>query len=171
MDTRVLRLLAEYNKKTNEKMNQHIERISASQWNHQFDGYYRSIHSLCNHLYIGDFNWLKRFGNLREFNYLKDSTFQTELTLTSSAFENQDEYLVKRSNLDLKFLEFISEISEEDLEKTLTFKTLKGIEQKRNFGGVVLHVFNHQTHHRGMISVYLDSLGIENDYSTLLGLV
>jgi uncharacterized damage-inducible protein DinB len=171
MDTKELKLLAQYNKKTNEEMNQLIERISASQWDQQFGGYYRSIHSVCSHLYITDFAWLKRFGNLREFNYLKDESFQSELSIASNVFESQHEYLVKRSNIDLKFMEFVSEISEEDFERTLTFKTFKGVEQKRNFGGVILHVFNHQTHHRGMISVYLDSIGIENDYSGLLSLV
>jgi uncharacterized damage-inducible protein DinB len=32
-------------------------------------------------------------------------------------------------------------------------------------------MFNHQTHHRGMISLYLDMLGKENDFSSLLALV
>jgi uncharacterized damage-inducible protein DinB len=33
------------------------------------------------------------------------------------------------------------------------------------------HIFNHQTHHRGMISLYLDMMGIDNDFSGLLPLV
>jgi uncharacterized damage-inducible protein DinB len=32
---------------------------------------------------------------------------------------------------------------------------------------LLLHVFNHGTHHRGMIAAYLDLLGIENDYSAM----
>jgi uncharacterized damage-inducible protein DinB len=32
-------------------------------------------------------------------------------------------------------------------------------------------VFNHQTHHRGMISLYLDMLGKENDFSNLFVLL
>jgi uncharacterized damage-inducible protein DinB len=32
-------------------------------------------------------------------------------------------------------------------------------------------MFNHQTHHRGMIALYLDILGKENDFSSLLALV
>jgi uncharacterized damage-inducible protein DinB len=42
---------------------------------------------------------------------------------------------------------------------------------KRLFGGLIVHCFNHQTHHRGMISIYLDSLGIDNDFSNLAGMV
>ena len=171
MDTKTVKLLAEYNQKTNEKMNRLIERISPAQWDQTFGGYYPNIHALCNHVYIADFNWLKRFGNLREFVYLEDEVFQRQLNQASSAFESQQEYLVGRSDLDLRFLAFVSELSEEDLEKTLTFKSYNGLDQQRNFGGAVLHVFNHQTHHRGMVSVYLDSMGIENDYSNLIVLV
>ena len=171
MDTKTVKLLAEYNQKTNEKMNRFIEGISPAQWDQNFGGYYPSIHALCNHIYIADLNWLKRFGNLREFVYLKDEVFQRQLNQASSAFESQQEYLVERSDLDLRFMAFVSELSEEDLEKTLTFKSYNGLDQQRNFGGAILHVFNHQTHHRGMISVYLDSIGIENDYSNLIVLV
>ena len=171
MDTKTVKLLAEYNQKTNEKMNRFIEAISPAQWDQNFGGYYPSIHALCNHVYIADLNWLKRFGNLREFVYLKDEVFQRQLSPASSAFESQQEYFVRRSDLDLRFMAFASELSEEDLGKTLAFKSYNGLDQQRNFGGVVLHVFNHQTHPRGMISVYLDSMGVENDYSNLIVLV
>jgi uncharacterized damage-inducible protein DinB len=171
MDTQVAKLLADYNKKTNEEMNRLIERLSPEQWDREFGGHFGSIHALCSHLYIADFNWLKRFRNLREFDYLNHDSFRIELGWTSSPFVGQADYLAKRSSLDLRFLELVSEISDEDFGKTLVFKTSKGIEQKRNFGGTILHVFNHQTHHRGMISLYLDSLGIENDYSNLILMV
>jgi uncharacterized damage-inducible protein DinB len=31
--------------------------------------------------------------------------------------------------------------------------------------GPLLHFFNHQTHHRGMIALALDQLSVPNDYS------
>jgi uncharacterized damage-inducible protein DinB len=33
---------------------------------------------------------------------------------------------------------------------------------------LLMQWFNHHTHHRGQVSVQLDALGIENDYSGLL---
>ena len=171
MNTKCVQLLARYNQRTNEDMNRFVAQLSADQWRRQFDGYYRSVHSLCNHLFVSDFNWLRRCGNLRAFNYLKDGSFPAELPLTATACESQADYLGKRGHLDAKFLELASEASQEDLDKTLAYKTSKGVPQERWFGGVLLYVFNHQTHHRGMISIYLESLGIANDYSSLLGLV
>ena len=57
------------------------------------------------------------------------------------------------------------------MPKRLRYKNFKGIDQDRELGGLILHVFNHQTHHRGMISLYLDMLGKENDFSNLFVLL
>jgi uncharacterized damage-inducible protein DinB len=62
-------------------------------------------------------------------------------------------------------------VTPENLSKRLRYKDFKGIEQDLELGGLILHMFNHQTHHRGMISLYLDMLGKENDFSSLLALV
>jgi uncharacterized damage-inducible protein DinB len=171
MDTKTVKLLAEYTQKTNDAMNRLIEQLAPAQWEQRFGGYYPTIQALCNHLYISDFTWLKRFGNLRGFHYVEDELFKDEFTLASTAFAGQREYLDKRASLDAKILALAAEVTEADLAATLTYKNLKGAEQRRNFGGLLLHMFNHGTHHRGMISLYLDSLGIENDYSNLFVLV
>jgi uncharacterized damage-inducible protein DinB len=66
---------------------------------------------------------------------------------------------------------FTDEIAESDLEKIISFANTKGEIVNKNVGGSILHIFNHQTHHRGMISIYLDMMGIDNDFSGLLQLV
>jgi uncharacterized damage-inducible protein DinB len=30
---------------------------------------------------------------------------------------------------------------------------------------LIIHMFNHQTHHRGMVSLYLELLRVENGFS------
>jgi uncharacterized damage-inducible protein DinB len=171
LTTTTLRLLARYNLESNEAMNRLLEKLSPAQWEQRFGGYYPTLPSLCNHLFTSDFNWLKRAGNLRKFRFLADAWFQTDLIPPAAAFASKAEYLDKRPILDRKFVEAAGEITDADLGSTLTFKTFTGATMQRNFGGVLLYVSNHQTHHRGMISVYLDSLGVENDFSSLLHLV
>jgi uncharacterized damage-inducible protein DinB len=171
MDTKTVKLFAEYNQKTNQAMNRLIEGLTPEQWDHAFAGYYPTIHALCNHLYVSDFAWLKRFGNHRAFHYLEDALFQAQLTLSSDALADQRDYLEKRAVLDAKLTALASEVTDADLAATLTYANFKGVEQRRNLGGLLLHLFNHGTHHRGMISLYLESLGIENDYSSLFHLV
>jgi uncharacterized damage-inducible protein DinB len=171
MDIRTLKLFAEYNHKTNSDMNTFIQKLQPSQWNQEFSGYYNSIKSLCNHIYISDFNWLKRFSRLRKFSYIEKALFNQELRFGSTVFEPIEEYLDKRESLDAEIIEFVSEIAQEDLDQYLEYADSHGTIHKKVFGGLVLHFFNHQTHHRGMISIYLENMGISNDYSNLANIV
>jgi uncharacterized damage-inducible protein DinB len=165
------KLLARYNKHVNTDMNNHISLLNKDEWVREFDGFYKNIKSLCNHIYIVDFSWLKRFALLRPFRYLENSLFALDFSQDSNVFDPVNDYLDKRIELDAIISSFIDEVNQEDLDKPLKYISWKGEPQERNFAGVLLHVFNHQTHHRGMISLYLELLGKENDFSNLVKLV
>lgn len=49
--------------------------------------------------------------------------------------------------------------------KKFKFKNIRGEEIEKIFWITIIHIFNHQTHHRGEISAMLDILNIKNDYS------
>jgi uncharacterized damage-inducible protein DinB len=163
-------LLARYNAYVNTEMNKHISMLTKDEWEREFDGFYRSVKDLCNHLYIVDFAWLKRFALLRHFMYLEKPLFKQEFSFKNFSFDSIKEYLDKRIELDGVVTSFIDEVSQEDLGNSLKYKSWSGEPQDRNFAGVLLHMFNHQTHHRGMISLYLEFLGKENDFSNLVKL-
>jgi uncharacterized damage-inducible protein DinB len=42
----------------------------------------------------------------------------------------------------------------------------EGKETKNKLGIYIMHMFNHATHHRAQVSLYLDMFGMENDFST-----
>jgi uncharacterized damage-inducible protein DinB len=159
-------LWAKYNKQTNEIMDGFIKTLGKDEWDRQLGGYFGSVRGLCSHLYIADFNWLKRFGKLREFSFLKDSFFEKTLSFDMTLFESMDEYLVRRPELDSKLCAFAAEIQDEDLGKILRYTNSEGKTLEKNAGGLVMQMFNHDTHHRGVISHYLELLGRENDFSS-----
>jgi uncharacterized damage-inducible protein DinB len=171
MDKSTIQFLAKYNELTNVKMDSYIKNLSEEDWKRKFGGYFNSIQSLCNHLCIGDFVWLKRFSLLREFEYIKDDFFLKEIKFGTHAFENKEQYLDLRKKIDSYYNKFSAEVREDDCVKKLIYKDSHGDEHVQDFGLVVLHVFNHQTHHRGMISLYLEELGIPNDYSNIMDII
>jgi len=171
MDLKTIKFLADYNQITNNNMNKLIANLSDEEWNRKFGGYFSSIRSLCNHLYICDFNWLKRFSLLREFEYIKEDFFKKDLKFGSHAFEDKYEYIQKRKELDEYMKGFVEEVKEEDLDQHLRYKDSHGDEHNQEYGLVILHVFNHQTHHRGMISIYLEEMKVENDYSNIMDII
>jgi uncharacterized damage-inducible protein DinB len=109
--------------------------------------------------------------NIREFSYFNNAIFGKIYNFSETPFISIAEYLEKRQLLDTAFKKLSEEVVNEDLPKILRYKNIRGVEQNRVFGGVILHVFNHQTHHRGMISLYLEMLGRENDFSNLVNFV
>jgi uncharacterized damage-inducible protein DinB len=167
MDKNNLELLAKYNKETNEKMNNIIKTLSEKEWNKQFSGYYKSIHELCSHIFIGDYTWLERFKLVKNFKTLDNTYFVKNYTFKETLFENIAEYLKKRAELDNIIIDFSNEITIDDLHKKLQWTNSRGKTFEKELEVLMMHLSNHETHHRGMISIYLEMLGKENDYSNL----
>jgi uncharacterized damage-inducible protein DinB len=160
-----LNLLAAYNKEANRKMDAVIKTLSEAEWDQTFPGYFTSVHELCSHIYICDYVWLIRYKGLRDFNSLRSEFFNKKYRFDETIFSSRDEYLKMRPELDDKIISFVNELESEDLEKQLTYTNSEGVTHTRRMEGLVLHLINHETHHRGMISLYLEMIGKQNDFN------
>jgi uncharacterized damage-inducible protein DinB len=167
MDKTIFELLVKYNKEVNEKMNKIIETLTEEEWNKEFPGYYNSIHGLCSHIFGSDRMWLLKYKALGDFKSITGKMFDTENDANKLFFESIGEYITKRIEMDKILIDFVDELSEEDLDKKLRWVNSKGLEYFNTLGTLLLHLSHHKTHHRGMISLYLEFLGKENDYSNL----
>jgi uncharacterized damage-inducible protein DinB len=146
-------------------MNNIIKTLTDEEWNRQFSGYYKSIHELCSHIFIWDYIWLSRLKSAGSFSSLNGSYFNREYNFRELLFENTGEYLAKRPELDAVLTDFVNEITADDLTKEARWTDSEGVRSGEKVEIILIHLSNHQTHHRGMISLYLESLGKENDYS------
>jgi uncharacterized damage-inducible protein DinB len=165
MDKNTFELLVKYNRGVNQQMNSIIKTLSGDEWNRQFPGYFKSIHELCSHIFIWDYTWLCRFRTVNNFESLDEGYFSKEYDFSETLFKDIDEYLIKRQELDNIFVNFINEIRADDLDRELKWKNADGAEFREKLPIMLTHLFNHETHHRGMISLYLEFVGKENDYS------
>jgi uncharacterized damage-inducible protein DinB len=160
-------LFAAYNKSVNKTMDGIIKTLSPAEWDRDLGGYFKSVRGTCSHLYICDFNWLRRFKNYRDFSSLKAPFFDKPYSFSELLFEDQNEYLAKRPELDDMIIAFVSELSDSDMEGLLRYTDSEGKPHECVLGRGVLHFLNHETHHRGVISLYLEMLGRENDFCSL----
>jgi uncharacterized damage-inducible protein DinB len=69
--------------------------------------------------------------------------------------------------LDDIIVNFINELSTEDLKSKVNWTNSQGNKFVKSLEIFLMHIFNHETHHRAMISLYLEMVGKENNYSTL----
>ena len=162
-------LWAKYNKIANEKMDSVIRTLSLQEWEKALGGYFQSVRRLCSHLYTSDFNWLKRFSEIRDFAVFKEPFFDRESydNFSEVLFEDIGEYLVSRPILDVKIIAFAEEITDRDLDSPIKYTDFRGNTYEQKFFGLFMHSLNHATHHRGTISHCLELLGKDNDFSSL----
>tara|TARA_R100000900_G_scaffold146524_2_gene137279 strand:- start:154446 stop:154685 length:240 start_codon:yes stop_codon:yes gene_type:complete len=73
--------------------------------------------------------------------------------------------------LDAQIIHWIGEISEEDLSRTLSYRNTKGASFNRRLSCLLLHFFNHQTHHRGQVSTLLAQAGMAVGVTDLFTLI
>jgi len=73
------------------------------------------------YIYICDFNWLKRFSKLRKFQTFNNKIFENNFNFLEIIFQNINEYMEKRIELDEIIIKFINELNQNDLESILEF--------------------------------------------------
>lgn len=63
-----------------------------------------------------------------------------------------------------------AELSDSDLAQPISYRNARG-DNRKNFGALLLHFFNHQTHHRGQVSTLLSQLGADIGVTDLVAWV
>jgi uncharacterized damage-inducible protein DinB len=58
-----------------------------------------------------------------------------------------------------KWSKYLESLKDEDLQKVLSYKNTKGIENQVPVGGTIAHVFDHSTYHRGQIATAIKRAG------------
>jgi uncharacterized damage-inducible protein DinB len=171
MDKNMFEHLSKYNKEVNKKMNEIIKNLSDEEWDKQFSGYFKSIHELCSHIFIADYKMFKRFRQTYIQENIGDIYFDKEHTYKETLFKNINEYITKRVELDNIIIDCVKEFSQNDLNRYIEYTNSKGITLNKKLKLLLITIFNHETHNRGMISLYLEMLGKENDYSRFIDYV
>lgn len=158
-----LRLMAQYN----HKMNQSFYALAASLPEETIyadkGAFFGSIFRTLTHIAVGDIIWLKRLAaTLPEcvaLNPVRDMA-QPE-SLDASLAPNLEGLMAKRMQLDGVINDFAATVQETQLFSTLIYRTLKGVEFRKEIFSVLMHMFNHQTHHRGQVSTLFSQAGVD----------
>lgn len=165
-------LLAQYNRWMNAKLYDAAAALSPLALNEDRGAFFGSLMGTLNHIVAGDTIWLKRFAMLSASAALDRvralpapgalaAIYSTELAPLSA----------HRQMLDAVIEGWIAQLSAHDLEATLHYRNSKGVVNDKRLGSVLLHFFNHQTHHRGQASTLLSQAGVDIGVTDLLALI
>jgi uncharacterized damage-inducible protein DinB len=163
--------LAVYNSSVNQSVLELVEPLKKEQVMMETKAFYPSIFETLLHILVADLNWLKRYRDT----FKKNKTLSSSKLLTleekglRTEFESNYKRLFQyRKQVDEMIVQFINELGDHQLGLTIKYKNYKGENIEKELWKTLLHWFNHQTHHRGQVSVLLDLLEINHDYSSLV---
>lgn len=143
-------VLANYNAWANGVLLQDAAKAGADELNADQGANFSSIMGILNHLILADRLWLFRFTGQGEApSSVGGIPFPDFVELTSA-----------RRELDARIVKYASTLTEEILARQLHFTTTEGVPFTESMRLLLVHFFNHQTHHRGQIHALLGRLGV-----------
>ena len=155
-----LRTMADYNSEMNRRLYAAADRLSDDERRRDRGAFWGSIHGTFNHLLWADQMWMSRF----------DGWDKPPVTLKESAGMVADYAALKRQRigLDAGLEDWASRLAPEWLAGDLTwFSGASGREMTNRRAILVMHLFNHQTHHRGQAHALLTAAGESTEETDL----
>jgi uncharacterized damage-inducible protein DinB len=168
-----IQLMAQYNQWINQRIYQAAKQLPDTKLNEDKKAFFGSILGTFNHIMVADIVWLKRFLKHPSYHVSLNSIRQLEQpeNLNQILHDNFEILTQKRLELDTVIIEWCQEITENDLFFMLPYHNMKGEPFVKEFGSLLFHFFNHQTHHRGQVSTLLSQENIDIGVTDLLMLI
>jgi uncharacterized damage-inducible protein DinB len=144
-------LMAQYNAWANARLYRMAGQLSDEQYGRDVSAYFRSLRGTLNHLLATDRIWMWRLTGTGVAPTRLDAILYEDLAGLTEARRAEDGRLVS----------FVENLTDEQLEATIEYRTLNGSLQQQKLREVLAHLFNHQTHHRGQAHAILTALGMK----------
>ncbi len=133
------RQLADYNHWANLRIYGAALEMPEEQYRRPTGVFFGSLHGTLNHLLLADRIWLKRLTGIGEHPHRLDAIL----------YDDRKELLRARIAEDARLKDVVGSYGETDLTKAVSYQTTSGKPYSQKLQDILLHLFNHQTHHRG----------------------
>lgn len=165
--------MAQYNSFMNNKLLETASQLPADALLANKGAYFGSILGTLNHVLVGDLLWLHRFKQHSAAYTALDAltSFPVPTALDQQLYNNLADFKAVRQQLDTLILSWANQIAQEDLQRALQYRRVNGEMNKKSFSGLIMHFFNHQTHHRGQTTTLFSQTGIDVEATDLLLLI
>jgi uncharacterized damage-inducible protein DinB len=159
-----------YNQRANAIVFSCIDGMSAEQLGFRIKAFYPTVVDTVFHVMKSDLKWLHRLSSFGESPFPKDilaSYMRGESVDQGLVAQNLHGFVALRFRIDAAIVALVAAIPEEAFDRDLEIE-FGPKKIKRPLWQLLMQWFNHHTHHRGQVSIQLDALGIDNDFSGVL---
>lgn len=149
-----IRLMAAYNSEMNRRIYAGADRLTEAQRREDRGLFWTSLFGTLNHLMWADRQWMSRLSDWPK------NTIPNPQSPTLIA--DWQDLKSERTKADAKIEAWAAGIDDAWLSEDLVwFSGAAGKEMRREKHGLMVHFFNHQTHHRGQAHAALTGFGID----------
>ena len=147
--------MAAYNAWMNEKLYGVCADLSDAERQQNRGAFFRSIHGTLNHLLWGDQNWMSRFAGT-------PNPKVAGIPNSPGMYESWADLKRERAAFDEVIIGWAGKLDPTWLEGDLTwYSGAAKRDVTKPKGLLVVHMFNHQTHHRGQVHCMLTQCGVK----------
>ena len=163
-------LMADYNASMNIEMYTQAAQLDPKTRRQDRGAFFGSIESTLNHILVADIIWMRRFdAHPSTFPSLSNlSAFPQPESLDHHLFDEFTLLHESRKKMDSLLIRFVEDTDEQDYAAPLHYRNSRGMPFTKPFGPLLLHLFNHQTHHRGQATTLFNQLGVDLGVTDLL---
>lgn len=150
-----VKTMSRYNAWQNKNIYECAARLNEDERRADRGAFFRSIHATLNHILWADQMWLMRFG-------AAEQPAARSITDGLDQFPQWDSLQRERSRFDGIIEVWADSVGASDLSGDLVwYSAAAGREMKTPRQLAVMHLFNHQTHHRGQVHAMLTGYGLK----------
>lgn len=153
-ETKQFRVFAAYNVWANSRIYAAAAALTAESYMAPRPAFFGSIHNTLNHILVGDRVWLFRIQGTHP-------TGPVPTRLNEILFDNLRDLRHAREAEDQRITDLCHQLNPADLEKIIAYRDMAGNAQATSLQWILLHMFNHQTHHRGQVHGLLSATTVE----------
>lgn len=147
-----VRTFAKYNQWQNTNVIEAGNNLTDEHRKTNVGAFFGSFQGTLSHLLWGDSIWLDR---------LMQVPYQASpIDKSGSVWLDWEEYKMARKALDQRFIIWSEGVTDNWLQKNLTYTNSRGVEVTKPIDLLAVHIFNHQTHHRGQAHCLLTHFGV-----------
>ena len=133
--------LAGYNKWANRRLYEACGRLDDADYRAPRPSFFGSIHATLNHILVGDRVWLGRLEGRPSGIKALDEILYVDLAALGAARAAEDERIER----------LVASIDAPALGQPFAYRSMAGQAMSFPLGEILMHLFNHQTHHRGQV--------------------
>lgn len=159
--------MARYNRWMNEKVYASAALLGDEECKRDRGAFFKSIHGTLNHLLVADRIWLGRLHDVVP----PDGALAIGVrALDQELFVDFAELRTERQRTDQAIDAWASTVTAQSLGEPLRYVS-GGRQREYPLWWIVMHLFNHQTHHRGQITTLLLQAGQDPGSTDLLAML